>query len=101
MTNETFTEKPSTYSYCTLSDGRADVFIRIFDHEETDDDGNVSYICKCNEFRIEQSIVTEAMVAENPEKYLTYKIPEAITESERLAAVEAAILDLMEVSLDE
>lgn len=101
MTNETFTEKPTTYSYCPLNNGLADIFIRIFDHEETDEDGNVSYICRCNEFRVSKTIITEQMVAEDPEKYLSYKVPEAINDSERLAAVEAAILDLMGVNADE
>ncbi len=101
MTNEIFTEKPTVYSYCPLNDGMVDVFIRIFDHEEIDAEGNVNYICKCNEFRVSQSTITEQMVVENPEKYLSYKIPEPINNSERLAAVEAAILDLMGVDTDE
>lgn len=100
MTKRIFTEKPNTYSYFPLNDGTADVFIRIFDHEETDEDGNVSYICNCNEFRTDQTVITEEMVAENPGKYLNYIIPKPITELDRLAAVEAAVLDLMGVGND-
>ena len=44
MTNAAFSEKPDKYGYFKLADGSVDIFIRIFDHEETNDDGEVSYI---------------------------------------------------------
>ena len=100
MTNAAFSEKPDKYSYFKLADGSADIFIRIFDHEETNYDGEVSYICKVNEFRTKQSVITEEMIVADPEKYLDYTPPGAITEMERLEAVESALLELMGVGHD-
>ncbi len=100
MTKGIFTEKPEIYSYFPLDNGMADVFIRKFDHTEVDEDGNTSYVCNCNEFRVKQSLITEDMIAENPDKYLSYTQPKPVTELERLEAVEAALLDLMGVSYE-
>ncbi len=100
MTNAAFSEKPDKYGYFKLADGSVDIFIRIFDHEEMSDDGEVSYICKVNEFRTKQDLITEEMVAADPEKYLAYTPPGAITELERLEAVESALLEMMGVAHD-
>lgn len=100
MTNAVFSEKPDKYSYFKLADGYADIFIRIFDHEETNGDGGVFYVCKVNEFRTKQDLITEEMVASDPEKYLNYTPPKAVTEIERLEAVESALLELMGVEHD-
>lgn len=97
MTKTSFTEKPSDYNYFPLSNGKADVFVRVFDHEETDEEGNVSYIYLTNEFRVDQNLITEEMVATNPSKYLEYDVPGPVTEGERLDALESAFLELMEV----
>ena len=40
------------------------------------------------------------MIAADPEKYLDYTPPGAITEMERLEAVESALLELMGVGHD-
>lgn len=40
MISATFIEKPTSYSYFPLNNGMADIFIRIFDHEEIDGEGN-------------------------------------------------------------
>ena len=100
MTRGIFTERPESYSYFELNNGMADVFIRQFDHTEEDEEGNISYVCNCNEFRVEQSLITENMVAENPEKYLDYIPMRPVTELERLEAVEAALLDLMGINYE-
>ena len=97
MIKTVFTEKPSDYSYFPLKNGKADVFVRKFDHEETDEEGNISYIYNTNEFRVDQGLITEEMVAENPSKYLEYSVPGPVTEEERLDALESAFLELMEV----
>lgn len=97
MTKTVFTEKPNDYDYFPLKNGKADVFVRAFDHEETDEEGNVSYVYNTNEFRVDQSLITEEMVAENPSKYLEYSVPGPVTEEERLDALESAFLELMEV----
>lgn len=97
MTKTSFTEKPSDYSYFPLSNGKADVFVRVFDHEEPDEEGKVIYIYLTNEFRIDQNLITEEMVAANPSKYLEYDVPGPVTEEERLDALESAFLELMEV----
>lgn len=99
MINATFPEKPSMYSYFPLKDGTADVIIRIFDHEETTEDGDTMYVCKTNTFNVEQSKVTESMIAENPEKYLTYTPVKEVTELDRIEALEAAMLELMGVEV--
>ena len=97
MTNAVFSEKPDKYSYFKLADGYADIFIRIFDHEETNDNGGVFYVCKVNEFRTKQDLITEEMVASDPENYTP---PKAVTEIERLEAVESALLEMMGVEHD-
>lgn len=97
MTKTSFTEKPNDYSYFPLSNGKADVFIRVFDHEETDEEGNVSYIYHTNEFRADQKLITEEMVAADPGKYLEYVVPGPVTEEERLDALESAFLEMMGV----
>ena len=97
MTKTSFTEKPNDYSYFPLSNGKADVFVRVFDHEETDEEGNVSYIYHTNEFRADRKLITEEMVAADPGKYLEYVVPGPVTEEERLDALESAFLELMGV----
>lgn len=97
MTKTSFTEKPSDHSYFPLADGKADVFVRVFDHEETDEEGNVSYIYLTNEFRVDQNLITEEMVAANPSKYLEYVVLGPVTEEERLDALESAFLEMMGV----
>lgn len=62
--------KPDKYSYFRLADGSADIFIRIFDHEEMNNEGDVFYVCRVNEFRTKQDLITEEMIAADPEKYL-------------------------------
>lgn len=99
MIKTTFVEKPSSYSYFRLNNGMADVFIRVFVHEESNEDGIV-YIYNTNEFRVSQDLITEEMVAEDPSLYLDYTPPKSVTELERLEALEAAMLDLMEVKHD-
>lgn len=102
MINGSFTTKPDTYNYFMLVDGTADVFVRIFDHEESMDDGSVQYIYKCNSFKVNSTEITEEMIAADPEKWLDYKptvFPE-ISELERIQALEAAMLDLMGVSYE-
>lgn len=100
MISATFIEKPTSYSYFQLNNGMADIFIRIFDHEEIDGEGNTNYICKCNEFRADQKNITEEMVAKEPEKYLEYKVPEPVSIQERLEAVEATVLELVGVEYE-
>ena len=100
MTNAAFSEKPDKYSYFRLADGSADIFIRIFDHEEMNNEGDVFYVCRVNEFRTKQDLITEEMIAADPEKYLAYTPPGAITELERLEAVESALLEMMGVEHD-
>ena len=97
MTKSVFTEKQGNYSYFPLRNGMADVFVRQFDHEETDEEGNVNYIYNTNEFRVSQDQITEEMVAANPMKYLNYQTPGPITEMERLDALETAFLEMMGV----
>ena len=94
--------KPDPYSYFMLLDGTADVFVRVFDHEETMDDGSVQYICKCNSFKANSAEITEEMIAADPEKWLDYKPvdPVTISELERVQALGAAMLDLMGVSYE-
>ena len=102
MINGSFTTKPDPYNYFMLTDGVADVFVRVFDHEETMDDGSVQYICKCNSFKVNSAKITEEMIAADPEKWLDYKPvdPVTISELERIQALEAAMLDLMGVSYE-
>ena len=40
------------------------------------------------------------MVAENPEKYLEYRVPEPVSIQERLEAVEATVLELVGVDYE-
>ncbi len=100
MISATFIEKPTSYSYFPLNNGLADIFIRIFDHEEIDEEDNTVYVYKCNEFRADQKNITEKMVAENPEKYLEYRVPEPVSIQERLEAVEATVLELVGVDYE-
>ena len=97
MIKSVFTEKPDNYSYFRLVNGMADVFIRQFDHEEIDDEGNKSYVYNVNEFRVDSKLVTEEMISENPQKYISYTPPAQVQVSElqRIEAIEAALLDMI------
>lgn len=100
MTKTVFTDKPDDYGYFDLGNGLADVIIRQFDHEETDTEGNRVYIYNTNEFRVEKDVITEAMVAENPFKYLDYVVQKPASDSARLNALENAFLELSETLLN-
>ena len=99
MTKTVFTEMQKSYDYFPLNNGMADVFIRAFDHEEETEYG-IQYVYYTNEFRVDQTVITEPMVAADPMKYLNYIPPSAVTDSERLEALELAMLDLMGVNHD-
>ena len=61
--------------------------------------GATMYVCKTNTFNVDQSKVTESMIAENPEKYLEYTPVKEVTELDRIEALEAAMLELMGVEV--
>lgn len=97
-----FSEKQGEYKYMPLGNGMADVFIRKFIEEkkEVNEDGieTVLFVYNQNEFRVNETEITEDMIKEDPMTWLDYN-PSAmdIPLLSRIEALEEAILEIGEV----
>lgn len=100
MKKAIFSEKQPEYRYFPLADGHADVFVyeyigEVTNVNEMDDSSSVGYEYKVNEFRTLQSQITEDMVKDNPQKYLSYETQSLPSDHERLEAIEKAFIELV------
>lgn len=111
MTLTQFTEKPETYVYMALPDGKADVWLRknITEATEKDEDGNKSTHYTANEVYFRTSMTEDEVVASFDAIYEAGGTSEDedtgeeiiegvdITTSERIDAIEEAIAELAEM----
>ncbi len=95
-----FNEKQPDYRYMEINDNQADVFIYKYVEEKKNvsEDGIElvpSFIYEFNQFRVDNSKLTEKMIKENPMKYLEYPIPKSdISLEERISALEGALIEV-------
>lgn len=93
-----FTEQPGSIMYMPLPKGGADVWLRKNIAEEHDDEGNTFYTADEVYFRTNEPKET---IEADFEEYFSGNLPHPpapkISDAERIAALEAAVLDLAEV----
>lgn len=101
----TYNQKPDTISYMKLPNGKADVWLRKNIAETTDEDGNTTW--EADEVYFRTNLDQGSILAEFDELFLnggeTGSDEEPVgkpTVEDRLDAIEAAILELAEVMME-
>lgn len=96
MQTAVFTEHQPAYRYMLVDDNRADVFIyKYLQDYKTEDPDDIAYVYQFNSFSVEPTVITEAMIAENPLDYIEYDPTElSKTSDERITELESTVTDL-------
>lgn len=98
MQTAIFLEKQPKYRYMKLPDGTADVFIYKFieTQEKVENDiKTTEYLYEFNQFRTSE--ITEDVIKENPYSFLDFQPLINVSEIDRIAVLEQAIIDIGEV----
>lgn len=85
------------YMYQILPNGYVDIFVSKFiETEEVEEEGKTSiqYVYETNQFQIEQGLISEEDIRNNPEDYLDFKI-EKISMETRMNNLENIVLDFV------
>ena len=95
-------KKRSAIEYYPLPNGYADVFLRKNELGEPDNEGNIGYVAEEVYFQIEQS-VTQQEIEDNFEYMWNdaqkTRVETVITETDRIEALENALLEMMGVDI--